>query len=92
MSDGGLFCIWADSTGHRNSVLVMPIQRKTGVCCQNPRMDVGACTSDIYPDEERTSSDLFQRKHRKNAQAGHFSFFPFSLHLDFLFELNEVCM
>lgn len=47
-------------------------------------MDVGACTSDIYPDEERTPGDLFQRKN--NARAG-----CFSLHLDFLFELNEVC-
>lgn len=32
---------------------------QTGVCCQIPRMDVGACTSDIYPDEERKPSDLF---------------------------------
>lgn len=54
----------------------MLIQRKTGACCQNPRMDVGPCTSDIYSDEERTPGDLFQRKHRENAQAGCFSLFP----------------
>lgn len=39
-------------------------------------MDVGTCRSDIYPDEERTPSDLFQRKHRENAQARFFSLFP----------------
>lgn len=33
-----------------------------------------------------TASDLLQEK-QENAQAGRFS-----LHLDFLFELNEVCM
>lgn len=45
-------------------------------CCQSPRMDVGACASDIYLDEERTARDLFQRKHRENAAARHFSLFP----------------
>ncbi len=39
-------------------------------------MDVGACTSDIYPDEERMPGDLFPGKHGKNAQAGRFSLFP----------------
>lgn len=39
-------------------------------------MDVGACASDIYPDEEGTARDLFQRKHRENAPARHFSPFP----------------
>lgn len=57
----------------------MPIQQETGVCCQSARMDVGACTSDIYPDEERTPSDLLQKKKQgKNAQAGRFSLFPFT--------------
>lgn len=62
----------------------MPVQQKTGVFCQNPRMDVRACTSDIYPDDGQW---FIAEKTRENAQAG-----GFSLHLDFLFELNEVCM
>ena len=32
-------------------------------------MDVGACTSDIYPDEERTPSDLLRSKHRKKCSS-----------------------
>lgn len=47
-------------------------------------MDVGACTSDIYPDDGQW---FITEETQENAQAGRFS-----LHLDFLFELNEVCM
>lgn len=58
-------------------------------CCQSPRMDGGHVqVISILMKRERPVI-YFRGNTGKTLQPGTF---PFSLHLDFLFELNEVCM
>lgn len=76
MSNDVLFCMGADSVAVTLSLSNANSAQNRRACCQSRRMDVGACTSDIYPDEETAASDSFERKHRENALARHFSLFP----------------